>query len=241
MIAPLGWVAKAAGQEVRAIKVTPDTWVVTGVTGEDPAPPKPRTLSVGAGTGSNLDGTVLPDTIRVSWDCVRLGIVSQYVEIIDPDNSAIVYASYVDSDATYWQSDQYQIPAWNRLVARVTVTDKQGRVSQTVSEKFYGMGKPSEVYPTREGVYGDRLTTFPLADADVSVQAPDGGLYKIIQQVKNPDALNEWWSSSPDFFLGNQMTTKYGAQFGKGKELRCRYVMENDYGKTVSDFTVVTS
>lgn len=240
MIAPLGWTAKASGQQIQAIKVTDDTWIVTGVTGPDPKPPAPRPLAAQGGTGVDEFGIKQGDTIRVSWECDRHSIVSQYVEILNPQLSSTVFTTNVDPDATFWQAPTGQagLQSWMTYQARVTVTDKQGRTSQVVTDRFVAEGKPSQGQVARDACYDDHFASWPNPeDRDKGRTWQQGSSLTIVQQVKNPTRLNDWWDSNTVRTWGERMDTPFGQVFGSGQKLDCRYVATNEYGTTYTYFT----
>jgi hypothetical protein len=119
----------------------------------------------------------------------------------------------------------------------VTATDKQGRVSQTVSDEFYGMGKPSTLQDNRVGVYSDRIVSWPISNADIADQKGPAGSLTIVQQVKNPSRFNEWWSSPEISVIGERIQTDFGEVFGSGQKFDCRYVVTNEFGLTVTSWT----
>jgi hypothetical protein len=238
LIAPLGRMAAAAGQAIEAIKVSDDTWLLSGQCAINPQPPSPRPIGhLAGGTGENPDGTVLPDTIRVGWSTPMLGIAQIWIEIIDPDTSTTLYEGAVDPIASWWQSQPDQFKAWNRLQARLTVTDIDGRVSQKVSERFYGMGKPSAATPQTlyYAVTGTTFQSLPQLQADIAPQTGQHAFF-ITAQVKNPASLNDWWSS-PTLSEVDVLTVPFGVAQGAGP-LKARYVLENEFGRTVSNFVV---
>jgi hypothetical protein len=238
LIAPQGRMAAAAGQAIEAIKVSDDTWLLSGQCAINPQPPAPRPIAhLAGGTGENPDGTVLPDTIRVSWTTSMLGIAQIWIEIIDPDTSTTLYVGAVELTASWWQSQPDQFKAWNRLQARLTVTDIDERVSQKVSERFYGMGKPSAATPQTlyYAVTGTTFQSLPQLQADIAPQTRQHAFF-ITAQVKNPASLNDWWSS-PTLSEVDVLTVPFGVAQGAGP-LKARYVLENEFGRTVSNFVV---
>ena len=237
LISPLGRMANASGQAIEAIKVTDDTWLVTGRTGVNPHPPAPRPLTAGGGTGSDQYGDLLPDSIRVSWTTPRIGIASQYIEILDPDDSSTLYQGDVDKDATFWNSNQYQFASLKNLQARVTVTDIDGRVSQVVTSKFYQMGKPSPA--STQNLYwkvtGDSWQSFPRIDADVTKQTGQSK-YTIQAQVKMR-GFNDWAKSAalPSLDI---LKVAFTDTFEPDTMLDARYLMENEFGRTLCQFKI---
>lgn len=230
VIAPLGTVAKVSGQAITAIKVSDDTWIVTGVTGEDPNPPKPRPITHLGGGTYTPDGEPQGGVCEVSWTVLRAGIVSQYLEIIETDSTPL-WAGYVDPTAENWISSYEQFESWKYLRARITITDKDGRVSQVVSPIFYVMGRPTPA--TIQTLYwnaaGDKLQTLPDLSGYVRRQYPDGGSITAVQRVKNPKAMWEWWETSYSDW-GTTMLTNFGATFDVGQEIDAGYDVTNVFG-----------
>ena len=143
----------------------------------------------------------------------------------------------MEPTASWWQSQPDQFKAWNRLQARLTVTDIDGRVSQKVSERFYGMGKPSAATPQTlyYAVTGTTFQSLPQLQADIAPQTGQHAFF-ITAQVKNPASLNDWWSS-PTLSEVDVLTVPFGVAQGAGP-LKARYVLENEFGRTVSNFSI---
>ena len=238
VLSPLGRMAAVSGQAIEAIKVSDDTWLVSGQCATNPNPPAPRAFEhLGGGTGLNPDGSVLADTIRVGWTIEMLGIAEIRIEIIDPDTSTTLFSGPVDPAATFWQAEPFQFKAWNNLRARVTVTDIDGRMSQKVSPPFYAMGKPQGATPQKlyYKVTADSFQSLPLLFGDISPQSGQNA-FSIRAQVKNPSSLNDWWSS-PTSNTVEVLTVPFAEIRGAGT-LAARYVLENEFGRTVSTFSI---
>lgn len=238
LVSPLGRAAAASGQAIEAIMVSGDTWILTGVTGQSPTPPAPRPLTAGGGTGFDQYGEMLGDSLRVAWTCPRLGVVSQFVEIIDPDTSSTLFSGYADPDATFWQSAVGQFKSWNWLVARVTVTDIDGRVSQVVTGRFYQCGKPSTA--STQVLYwrvdNDSWQSLPHVDADVQNQSQVGvDKYTMQSQVKM-SGFNKWAKSEAK--QNAVLTCPFSESFPGGQVLDARYVLSNEFGTTVCSFQI---
>jgi antitoxin PrlF len=231
----------AAGTPIEAIKVSDDTWLLSGHCAVNPHPPAPRAFEhLGGGTGLKPDGKALGDTIRVGWTLPMLGIAAITIEIIDPGTSTTLFTGAVDPAATFWQSEHDAFKGWSRLRARVTVTDIDGRISQKVSEPFYGMGKPQGA--TTQALYykvtNDSFQSLPLLLGDISPQSGQNA-FRITAQVKNPSSLNDWWSS-PTLPEVDVLTVPFGEHRPAGP-LQARYVLENEFGRTVSNFTITVA
>lgn len=238
LVSPLGRAAGASGQAIEAIMVSPDSWILTGVTQVSPRPPAPRSLVVGAGTGIDQYGDTLPDSLRVSWTCPRVGVVSQFVEIIDPDTSSTLWSGYADPSATFWQSEVRQFKSWDFLKARVTVTDLDGRVSQVVSGQFYQMGKPSTASPQvlYWKVDSGSWQSLPHIDADVQNQSQDGVQRYTMQSQAKMSGFNDWAKSEAK--QNAVLTCTFTEVFSQGTKLSARYVLENEFGRTVCSFDI---
>jgi hypothetical protein len=244
LISPLGNVAGASGQSIRAIKVDDDSWLINGLTKADVNPPAPRPFShFGGGTGVGPDGKLLPDVLQIDWTIDQLGVVSQTLEIFLPDTTP-VWSSAIAPGVSQFVSAQYQFPAWTNFVSRITVTDKQGRVSQKVSSKFYAMGKPTMALPDQPYMYKSTPTLFqsyskPVNGA-ITVQHPDGGFFKNVAQVKMDGGLDTWASSSAEngSYYNSVLIVNYPSPVKKGTPREARYVAQNDFGTTISTFFV---
>ncbi|MBM5800858.1 MAG: hypothetical protein FJ077_08495 [Cyanobacteria bacterium K_DeepCast_35m_m2_023] len=228
----------AAGTPIEAIKVSDDTWLLSGHCAVNPHPPAPLAFEhMGGGTGLNPNGTTAGDTIRVGWTLPMLGIAAITIEIIDPDTSTTLFSGAVDPAATFWQSEPSVFKAWSRLRARVTVTDIDGRISQKVSEPFYGMGKPQGA--TTQTLYykvtNESFQSLPLLLGDISPQSGQNA-FRITAQVKSPSSFYDWWSS-PTLSAVDVLTVPFGEHRPAGP-LQARYVLENEFGRTVSNFTI---
>jgi hypothetical protein len=238
LIAPQGCMGAAAGQAIEAIKVSDDTWLLSGPCAISPKPPATRPIThLGGGTGMNPDGSVLPDTIRVGWSVEPLGIAEIWIEILDADQASTLLAEAVDPSASWWQSEPFALKAWSQLQARLTVTDIDGRVSQRVSERFYGMGKPSAATPQAlyYAVTESSFQSLPQLQADIAQQSGQNA-FSITAQVKDPASFGDWWSS-PSSSAVELLTVNFGAIQSAGP-LKARYVLENEFGRTVSNFVV---
>jgi hypothetical protein len=238
LLSPLGRMTAAVGTPIEAIKVSDDTWLLSGHCAVNPHPPAPRAFAhLGGGTGLKPDGSALGDTIRVGWTLPMLGIAEITIEIIDPDTSTTLFSGAVDPAATFWQSDPYTFKAWSRLRARVTVTDIDGRISQKISEPFYGMGKPQGA--TTQTLYykvtNESFQSLPLLLGDISPQSGQNA-FRITAQVKSPSGFNDWWSSLT-LSAVDVLTVPFGEHRPAGP-LQARYVLENEFGRTVSNFTI---
>jgi hypothetical protein len=238
LLSPLGRMTAAAGTPIEAIKVSDDTWLLSGHCAINPHPPAPRAFAhLGGGTGLKPDGSALGDTIRVGWTLPMLGIAAITIEIIDPDTSTTLFSGAVDPAATFWQSDPDTFKAWSRLRARVTVTDIDGRISQKVSEPFYGMGKPQGA--TTQTLYykvtNESFQSLPLLLGDISPQSGQNA-FRITAQVKSPSGFYDWWSSPPLPEV-DVLTVPFG-EYRPAGPLQARYVLENEFGRTVSNFTI---
>jgi len=241
VVSPSGRMANASGQAIEAIKVSDDTWIVTGDLKPTTDPQLPRTLVVGAGTGENPDGSMLPDTLRVAWTTPMWGIVRVYVEIIDPATSTTIWEGDADPLVPYWQSGVDQFFSWYWFQARVTVTDKDGRVSQRMVEKFYQCGKPSMLWPQRLyfNIDGTSWKSLPqLLDANTAPNQSTKGLYTFRAEAQM-DNKPEKWVAGPTLKDGYGTTTvNFTRTFKNGDTVVCRYVAENEFGRTDTTFNL---
>lgn len=243
MIAPLGNVAGASGQSIRAIKVDDDSWLINGMTKIDVNPPKPRPIThFGGGTGVGPDGKPLPDVLQLDWTVDQLGVVSQYAEIFLPDQTPLWSANFAPGVGQF-VGTPFQFPSWTKLVARVTVTDKQGRVSQRVSDQFYVMGKPTPATPDQPYMYKSTVNLFQSYSAPengaIKAQKPDGGFFRNVAQVKL-DGYDTWASSDAESgsYYSQLLVVKYPSPVPKGTARQARYVAQNDFGTTISTFFI---
>ena len=99
------------------------------------------------------------------------------------------------------------------------------------------MGKPSATTPQAlyYAVTESSFQSLPQLLADVAQQSGQNA-FSITAQVKNPASFGDWWSSASSSAV-ELLTVPFGAIQSAGP-LKARYVLENEFGRTVSNFVV---
>jgi hypothetical protein len=125
----------------------------------------------------------------------------------------------------------------------VTVTDKQGRVSQRVSSAFYAMGKPTMATPDQPYGYKSTVNQFQSysvpANGAIKEQMPDRGFFESHAEVKM-DGFDSWVSSNTETgrYYATPLIVNYPNPVSKGTAREARYVAKNDFGTTISTFFI---
>lgn len=239
LIAPNGTAGRVSGQAIEAVKVTDDTWIVTGQTMVDPNPPAPRPIrELGGGTGFDEDGSTLGDTVRVGWDIDYIGLSNIHLDFFVDDAKGTPPFFTIDLPAsnTFWQSEVAQFDSWTKFKVRMIATDIAGRSTQRTSDTFYSMGKPSTAHPGElfYRVTRESFTSFPVIDGDVSNQSASGSL-SVSCEVKTPDSLS--WASSEVIGSFDVLAVAYPTASGPSR-YPARYRFVNEFGTTVSNFSI---
>lgn len=244
VIAPLGTIAKASGQQIQATKINDTDWLVTGLVEIDPKPPVIRAITA-IGGGTKYDGEakgLVGGYLQANWTLnSMIGVIAQRLDVIDKDSGEVRASIDLGGGVTEWVSASEQFATWQNLILRLVVTDRDEREIQRVSGTFYVCGKPSMAKPNT--LYykcaNDYLQCYPKLFADIQKQCQDKiGFMKATLEVKNPSKFGEWWASpvANDFIA--TLKCNYGEVFENGRQLDARFILENEFGRTVSYFKV---
>ena len=99
------------------------------------------------------------------------------------------------------------------------------------------MGNPSAATPQAlyYAVTESSFQSLPQLQADIA-QLSGQNAFSITAQVKHPASFADWWSS-PGISAVELLTVTFGAIQSAGP-LKARYVLGNEFGRSVSNFVV---